>query len=343
LAFRQSKLEDYLIKKGNESRMLSKSAAIFAIILAASQALFGKSMSADEYIALRRSLAKDLIIYSSAKTNPSYYIGKILELAGMVNGYASGGSTASFVLNFSGESVVISASELPECVSNGNTVRVLVKIGQASIASLSDLQLIAAAYDYDVTKRENELASKTQKTETNPVVQKKQPQQATNSRLKRGVALSSRAMRVFEPYRNAIKRFNPRLTDQQADTITASILAYSEHYGIDPRLIVALILAESNFRLEATSPKGAMGLAQLMPGTARGLGVTNPYDPVQNIEGCIKLMRNHLEKQGDLSLALACYNAGAGAVKKYGGIPPYRETQNYVRKVTEIYRMLCGK
>ncbi|MCL6520346.1 MAG: lytic transglycosylase domain-containing protein [Armatimonadetes bacterium] len=150
-------------------------------------------------------------------------------------------------------------------------------------------------------------------------------------------------MQVFDSYRNAIKRFNPRLSPQQLDTITASILAFSEHYGIDPRLIVALILAESNFRTNATSPKGAMGLAQLMPGTARGLGVSNPYDPVQNIAGCIKLLRSHLDKHGDLSLALACYNAGAGAVKKYGGIPPYRETQNYVRKVTEIYRLLCGK
>ncbi|MDH7482202.1 MAG: lytic transglycosylase domain-containing protein [Armatimonadota bacterium] len=323
--------------------MPSRIAATCAIILAITQAVFGKSLSGDEYIALRRSLGANLVIFSSAKANPCSHIGKIFELTGTVNGYASGGSTASFVLNFSGDSVVISASELPDCISNGNTIRVLVKIANGSVASLSDLQLIAAAYDYDVTKREKELASRTQKTETTPVIQKKQTPKTTTTRLKRGTALSSRAMQVFDAYRNAIKRFNPRLSSQQLDTITASILAFSEHYGIDPRLIVALILAESNFRTNATSPKGAMGLAQLMPGTARGLGVSNPYDPVQNIAGCIKLLRGHLDKHGDLRLALACYNAGAGAVKKYGGIPPYRETQNYVRKVTEIYRLLCGK
>jgi soluble lytic murein transglycosylase-like protein len=96
-----------------------------------------------------------------------------------------------------------------------------------------------------------------------------------------------------------------------------------------------------------------MGLGQLMPGTASGLGVSNAYDPVQNIAGSVKLIRGHLNKitdnaawtdttWHDLSLALASYNAGPGAVRKYGGVPPYRETQNYIKKVISIYKELCG-
>jgi len=189
------------------------------------------------------------------------------------------------------------------------------------------------------------MTSKPSTKETKPVVQKKGATRATTQLSSRGksLGLSSRAVQIFDAYRNAIHRFNPKLTGKQLDTITAGILAYSEHYGVDPRLIVAVILAESNFRTDATSRKGAMGLGQLMPGTAAGLGVGNAYDPVQNIAGCIRLMRGHLDTHGDLGLALACYNAGGGAVRKYGGIPPYRETQNYVRKVTQIYYALCGR
>jgi soluble lytic murein transglycosylase-like protein len=80
-----------------------------------------------------------------------------------------------------------------------------------------------------------------------------------------------------------------------------------------------------------------------MPGTARGLGVSNAYDPEQNIAASIKLMSGHLSKYGDLALALSAYNAGPGAVKKYKGVPPYRETRNYVQKVTKLYKALCGE
>jgi soluble lytic murein transglycosylase-like protein len=116
--------------------------------------------------------------------------------------------------------------------------------------------------------------------------------------------------------------------------------------------MVALIIAESDFRPGITSNKGAMGIAQLMPDETQELGLTNPYDPVQNIAGAVYLMRRRLDKysggasQQELQmqhiiLALASYNAGEGAVKKYKGVPPYRETQNYVKKIERIYRQLC--
>jgi hypothetical protein len=110
----------------------------------------------------------------------------------------------------------------------------------------------------------------------------------------------------------------------------ASQIAAEE--GIDPNLFLRLVNQESRFRPDAVSPKGAMGLAQLMPGTARDLGV-DPSDPVQNLRGGARYLRQQLDAFGDPTLALAAYNAGPGNVRKYGGIPPFQETQNYVRTI----------
>ena len=120
------------------------------------------------------------------------------------------------------------------------------------------------------------------------------------------------------------------------------IQAAAARHGIDPALLKALIRQESNFDPNAGSPAGAQGLTQLMPATAASLGVTDPRDPAQAIEGGAKYLKQQLDRfGGDVEKALAAYNAGPGAVQKYGGIPPYPETQNYVRKVVayaEEYR-----
>jgi soluble lytic murein transglycosylase-like protein len=112
------------------------------------------------------------------------------------------------------------------------------------------------------------------------------------------------------------------------------ITAAAKRHGVDPALLAGLVKTESNFNPNAQSHAGAKGLTQLMDATARGLGVTNSFDPQQALEGGAKFLGGLLKQfKGDERLALAAYNAGPGAVQKFGGIPPYQETQRYVPKV----------
>jgi soluble lytic murein transglycosylase-like protein len=114
----------------------------------------------------------------------------------------------------------------------------------------------------------------------------------------------------------------------------AEITAAAQRNGIDPALLAGLVRQESNFDPTAGSPAGARGLTQLMPGTAAALGVTDMTDPQQSLEGGAKYLKQQLDAfGGDITKALAAYNAGPGAVQRYGGVPPYAETQNYVQKV----------
>lgn len=126
------------------------------------------------------------------------------------------------------------------------------------------------------------------------------------------------------------------IEDTEGGTTEEMLLSAAVKHGVDPKLVQAIAIAESNMNQDEISEVGAIGVMQLMPETAASLGV-NPYDEQENIEGGAMYLKQMLDKFGDVPQAVAAYNAGPGAVQKYGGIPPYAETQNYVGRVMDMY------
>lgn len=130
------------------------------------------------------------------------------------------------------------------------------------------------------------------------------------------------------------RRSFPRIDDWDAEIVEAALT-----HNVQPELIKAVMLAESGMNPEARSRSGAMGLMQLIPSTAKAMGVVDPWDPAQNIMGGARYLRLMLDRFGDKERAIAAYNAGPGAVEKYNGIPPFEETQIYVPRVMDLYAM----
>lgn len=133
----------------------------------------------------------------------------------------------------------------------------------------------------------------------------------------------------------------PAAADQDLSVLQSTpygeiIASMSETHGVNPLLVRALIQVESGYKPRARSPKGAMGLMQLMPSTARAYKVRNAFEPKANIEAGIKHLKSLIDRMGEVPLALAAYNAGEGAVKKFNGMPPYRETRNYVSRILSL-------
>jgi soluble lytic murein transglycosylase-like protein len=147
-------------------------------------------------------------------------------------------------------------------------------------------------------------------------------------------AASSTSSSTLNPgYRDLVK--GRQVTSQDVDK---AIDEAAQTHNVDPNLVRALIKVESNFNAHAVSRKGAMGLMQLMPQTARTLNVSNPFDPHQNVDAGVRHLKDLLNSyNGDVQLSLAAYNAGQGAVARNNGIPPYSETRNYVKRITELY------
>jgi len=137
---------------------------------------------------------------------------------------------------------------------------------------------------------------------------------------------------VLEEIRPASAAFGP------AELVELATAAAHRH-GLDPALVSAVVAVESGFQPQAVSPKGARGLMQLMPRTAREMGIADPFDPAANLDGGSRYLSSLVARyDGDLTRALAAYNAGMGAVARHGGVPPYAETRKYVRKVLGRYQ-----
>jgi hypothetical protein len=145
------------------------------------------------------------------------------------------------------------------------------------------------------------------------------------------------AVRGFVPD-EVVEEVVEEIGDLEGDDLRALTVSAARRHGLDPDLVLAVVSVESAFRPEAVSPRGAQGLMQLMPGTARSLGVEDAFDPEQNLDGGTRHLGALLARYGgDVERALAAYNAGEGAVERHGGIPPFRETREYVKKVLERY------
>jgi soluble lytic murein transglycosylase-like protein len=156
-----------------------------------------------------------------------------------------------------------------------------------------------------------------------------------------GVQTATYAVRGSEAIRSTRAEARP---DYDRADLHAIADQHAGEHAISPALVRAVIQAESAWNVRAVSSKGALGLMQLMPATALDLGVSNPFDPVQNIRGGVKYLRFLLDRyDGSAELALAAYNAGPGAVDRYGRkVPPYRETQAYVRKIVSVTEVRMG-
>lgn len=286
---------------------------------------------------------------------------RVLEIRGVVKGTFSSADRAGIMIEgIDGETETIDAPSVPEwLVGNEVPVRLLVRAERAERHASLSAVLIAAAPETDVRAVETKpkpsakaaKAARSKPWARPSILRKRHSAHSRGGSVRRGRTWTLRASEVTPVYAGFIKRRNPRLSNAEAMRIAEGIVGFSLQQVVDARLIMAIVMVESGFNPFATSRAGAMGLGQLMPGTARGLGVRNSYDSIENLYGAVRLIRGHLatyrRSTGDewkaIQLTLAAYNAGPGAVRRYGGIPPYRETQKYVRKVVEMYRTFVGR
>jgi soluble lytic murein transglycosylase-like protein len=284
------------------------------------------------------------------------------EMRGVISGIAESGEGYNLLLQQAdGTTVSLVGAGAAPAFNVGSRVRALIR-GGSSVNAAGDVSLLAIASEGEVAIDQASRQEKQDRPVAGRAGAYPSGFKKSSPLKKRNISsLTSRAMtrpRPINPvaanetlsaYKRAIRYFNKTGSEQEIDTIARAVLNYSIKYQVDARLVMAIFAVESNFKPTATSGAGAAGIGQLMPGTASGLGVSNAYDPEQNIEGSIKYIREQLDRyQGKdewtrLQLVLASYNAGPGAVQKYGGVPPYRETQAYVKRVSSWFFHFLGK
>ena len=347
-----------------------------------------EASSGSRYVQLRRQYRCDTkLSYANVQADAAKYVGRVIEMRGTVGGVAEGQSSLSVMLNMDG--VEAPTLEVPSSeggvIREGTTprVRVLARIGEGSSGNVVPLQVLAVANEGEVDAQDRAAEAQTtlqaRKAELARQERERWHQQVLRSAPRNAASMPSRGnftrpgtpapvtppldfanglgprVRDWYPaYFNFILNHNRKLGANLAGQIAFYLLKFSDEHEVDPRLVTAMIIAESDFDPQSTSHAGAMGLGQLMPDEIKSLGLNNAYDIRQNLYGSVVNLRSDLNSfasaggpGGTLSidqirLAMATYNAGLGAVKKYKGVPPYRETQGYVKRVVRLYRQFCG-
>jgi soluble lytic murein transglycosylase-like protein len=338
-----------------------------------------RSLPVDQYLQLRRQYGFDRrLTYRMVMGDLSAFANKTLELRGRVNGSIRREQNVSFLLTQEDDrAILLDAPPADTRIvgeASNQMLRVLVRVSQSGGSQTAPFAVLGVAYDAEVTQREREAESRmaaeaARRARFRRLADRPAARAGTGGYAARQTSqtltggfisdlarkyLTPEAQAIYPAYRDFIYRCNRRLTAEELDVITVSVLHFSQRHRVDPRLVVAMIIAESDFDPRSTSRKGAMGLGQIMPDEARDHGLTNPYDPIQNVRASVNLLKMKLNLYREPGVpdgmmtwdqvikALAAYNAGAGAVKKYGGVPPYRETQGYIKRILKIYNELLG-
>jgi len=306
--------------------------------------------------------------------------GKVVELDGVVNGIVNGvtqsGAYSGYLLKLkSGETVTVAEPHDQDSAA-GDHLRVLARIpdagavltelaemptdGVAAPPAVAAQQPGAATLNQQFTRAISPKAFVAQAEKVLPPVapmelQAVEPQTATPVAVQPDAATPNAQPAVaaapapapvsnqVRAYAQKIRQFNGSVSSADATKIAQNVVDRSRKYGVDPKLVFAVLAQESGFNPQAVSPVGARGLGQLMPATARSLGVTQPFDIAQNVDATVRYLDEMLNTfGGNTSSALAAYNAGPGNVRRYGGVPPFRETQNYVSRISSHYSQLKG-
>lgn len=283
---------------------------------------------------------------------------KYLEIEGAVSQLTTDNILTFSLKKASGEVIEMTSHKLDNDIQVGRRVRVLAQISSpdaplialtvtpldiADSVYLPEMKIVAASKAPATQRIPADMGPNTAQANSNAPVLNASPTTGDVASFSEqplsDAELSSQVLR----YAQHIKEVNRQVDSSQARKIAYSVLVKSQRYGIDPRLVFALITQESRFNAHAVSSAGARGLGQLMPGTAAHLGVKNVFDIDQNIDGTIRYLITQLVTfNGNLTYALAAYNAGPANVTRYGGVPPFSETQHYVKVINRTYETLVN-
>ena len=302
--------------------------------------------SATEYTAARGQLTVTNLGSTDQLTSQfPGHSGQVIEVDGTVNGmFTSDGHTGFLLQVDPSQTLIFTMRQEDQDIAIANKVRVLARIPQEGtvldVISVERLSLIGQAMPGTPTPPATgklPLPASAPVAPSQPIVYYQGASNTDTAPSSAGGTGMAQQPAVVQRYALKIKEYNGHIADDMATKIAATILEKSERYNVDPRLVMALVAQESRFNPYAVSHTGAMGLGQLMPSTASVLGVHDAFDISDNLDGSVRYLREQLQTFGRVSLALAAYNAGPNSVKRYGGVPPYHETQNYVQVIWQNY------